>query len=51
LQPCYADLGYKKGDFPVSEKLAADSLALPVHAELAGDEVDYICDSIRSFYA
>src|SRR5579871_1520681 len=51
LQPCYADLGYKKGDFPVSEKLAAESLALPVHAELAADDVDYICDSIRSFYA
>lgn len=51
LQPCYADLGYTKGDFPVSEKLAAESLALPVHSELAADDVDYICDSIRSFYA
>ena len=51
LQPCYADLGYKKGDFPVSEKLAAESLALPVHSELAADDIDYICDSIRSFYA
>ena len=51
LQPCYADLGYKKGDFPVSEKLAAESLALPVHAELAADDVDYICESIHSFYA
>ena len=51
LQPCYADLGYKKADFPVSEKLAAESLALPVHAELADDDVDYICESIHSFYA
>jgi dTDP-4-amino-4,6-dideoxygalactose transaminase len=51
LQPCFSDLGYKKGDFPVSEKLAADSLALPVHAELAGEDIDYICASIRSFYA
>ena len=50
LQPCYADLGYRKGDFPVSEKLAAESLALPVHAELAEDDIDYVCDSIRSFY-
>ncbi len=50
LQPCYAELGYKKGDFPISEKLAAESLALPVHAELATDDVDYICDCIRSFY-
>jgi dTDP-4-amino-4,6-dideoxygalactose transaminase len=50
LQPCYAELGYKRGDFPISEKLAVESLALPVHAELAADDVDYICDSIRSFY-
>ena len=51
LQPCYADLGHKKGDFPVSEKLAAESLALPVHGDLAEDDIDYVCESIRSFYA
>jgi dTDP-4-amino-4,6-dideoxygalactose transaminase len=51
LQPCFADLGYKKGDFPVSEKLATESLALPVHAELDADDIDYIADSIQSFYA
>ena len=51
LQPCYADLGHKKGDFRVSEKLAAESLALPIHSELAGEDIDHICDSIRAFYA
>ena len=51
LQPCFADLGYKKGDFPISEKMAGDSLALPVHAEIAGEDIDYVCDSIRAFYA
>jgi dTDP-4-amino-4,6-dideoxygalactose transaminase len=51
LQPCYEDLGYKHGDFPVSEKLAAESLALPVHSELAADEIEYVCDAVRSFYA
>jgi dTDP-4-amino-4,6-dideoxygalactose transaminase len=50
MQPCFADLGYKKGDFPVSEKMAGDSLALPVHSELAGEDIDYVCDSIRAFY-
>lgn len=50
LQPCFSNLGYKQGDFPVSEKLAAESLALPVQAELSADDIDYICDSIRSFY-
>jgi dTDP-4-amino-4,6-dideoxygalactose transaminase len=47
LQPCFADLGYKKGDFPVSEKLATESLALPVHAEVDADDIDYIADSIQ----
>jgi dTDP-4-amino-4,6-dideoxygalactose transaminase len=51
LQPCFSDLGYKKGDFPVSEKLAGESLALPIHAELSPEDIDYIVDSIQSFYA
>ena len=51
LQPCYSDLGYGKGAFPVSEKLAETSLALPVHSELATEDIDSICDAIRSFYA
>jgi dTDP-4-amino-4,6-dideoxygalactose transaminase len=50
LQPCYADLGLKQGDFPVSEKLAAESLALPIHSELSADDVEYVCESVRSFY-
>jgi dTDP-4-amino-4,6-dideoxygalactose transaminase len=50
LQPCFEYLGYHKGDFPVSERLATESLALPVHAELANDDIDYICQKIRSFW-
>jgi dTDP-4-amino-4,6-dideoxygalactose transaminase len=51
LQPCYAFLGHKKGDFPVSERLAEQSLALPVHSELAADNIEFICETIRAFYA
>jgi dTDP-4-amino-4,6-dideoxygalactose transaminase len=51
MQPCYAVLGYKQGDFPVSEKLASESLALPVHAEIVAEDIDYVCDMIRDFYA
>jgi dTDP-4-amino-4,6-dideoxygalactose transaminase len=50
LQPCYSDLGHRKGDFPVSEQLAGESLALPVQGELAVEDIDYVCDAIRSFY-
>ena len=51
LQPCYAGLGYRKGDFPVSERLAEESLALPIHSELEAEDIDYICDAIRAFHA
>lgn len=50
LQACYLDLGHRKGDFPVSEKLAEESLALPVHSDLPAEDVDYVCETIRRFY-
>jgi dTDP-4-amino-4,6-dideoxygalactose transaminase len=51
LQPCYAFLGYKAGDFPVSEQLAAESLALPIQGELGSDDIEYVCQAIQRFYA
>jgi dTDP-4-amino-4,6-dideoxygalactose transaminase len=51
LQPCYAFLGHKQGDFPVSERLAVESLALPVYSELAAGDIEDICETIRTFYA
>jgi dTDP-4-amino-4,6-dideoxygalactose transaminase len=50
-QKCFEDLGYKTGDFPVSEQCAADSLALPIYTELPGEALEYVCQSIRKFYA
>jgi dTDP-4-amino-4,6-dideoxygalactose transaminase len=49
LQPCYAFLGHKPGDFPVSEKLAEESLALPVYSDLPVDDIDYVCDAICNY--
>lgn len=50
LQKCFKYLGYKKGDFPVSEKVSGQVLALPIYPELTEDEVDYICENILAFY-
>lgn len=50
MQTCFADLGYSSGDFPVSERLANHSLALPVYGELQPDDIEFICDAIRAFY-
>jgi dTDP-4-amino-4,6-dideoxygalactose transaminase len=43
LQPAYSDLGYKIGDFPHAEKLAAEQISLPVYAELTRPEIEQVC--------
>jgi dTDP-4-amino-4,6-dideoxygalactose transaminase len=49
-QECFRYLGYKQGDFPVSEKAAREVLALPIFPELTSGEQDYIVDSIKEYY-
>jgi dTDP-4-amino-4,6-dideoxygalactose transaminase len=51
LQKCFADLGYRPGDFPVSERLATETLSLPVNPEVSGEDIEYICRTIQAFYA
>lgn len=50
LQECYKDLGYKKGDLPVSEELADRVISLPIFPELTESEQDYVVESVREFY-
>jgi dTDP-4-amino-4,6-dideoxygalactose transaminase len=50
LQVCFEDLGYKRGDFPESERAAAEALAIPVYPELGADAQSYVVDTIASFY-
>jgi len=49
LQECFKYLGYKKGDFPESEKAAQQTLAIPVYPDLTRKELDYIIASIKEF--
>lgn len=51
LQKCFADLGYKAGDFPISEKLAEEVLALPANPDVSGEDIRYICRTLAAFYA
>ncbi|MEW6741438.1 MAG: DegT/DnrJ/EryC1/StrS family aminotransferase [Planctomycetota bacterium] len=46
LQPAYARLGYRKGSFPVAERLAAQLLSLPVYPELDDASVAAVCREI-----
>ncbi len=47
LQPCFKYLGYKKGDFPESEKCAKETFAIPVYPELSKKQIDYVVDAIE----
>jgi len=47
LQEAYKNLGYKKGDFPISETCSAELLSLPMFPELTEDEIKKIVEVIK----
>lgn len=49
LQPAYIELGYERGDFPVTEAYAEEIVSLPIFPELDDKKVAYITDAIHEF--
>ena len=49
-QDCFAELGHKKGEFPESERAAAETLAVPIYPELTDEQIAYVAQSIGEFY-
>ena len=49
LQPAYRYLGFKEGDFPVTEKASQEILSLPMFAELSDKQIDEIVEFIKYF--
>jgi dTDP-4-amino-4,6-dideoxygalactose transaminase len=47
LQNAYREAGYKKGDFPVTEKAADEILSLPMFPGLTREQQEYIAETIK----
>src|SRR5204862_352553 len=50
LQQCFEYLGCKAGDYPQSERAAAEALALPIYPELSEEQLQYVVDTIAGYY-
>jgi len=46
LQECFEYLGYKKGDFPVAERVSQEIMSLPMNPYLDDDEIEYISQKV-----
>ena len=47
MQPAYAHLGHKEGDFPVAEELARTELSLPMYSELTDAQMQTVADALK----
>jgi dTDP-4-amino-4,6-dideoxygalactose transaminase len=49
LQPLYAELGHKLGDFPHSERAAQEVLSLPMYPELRSEQISTVANAVAEF--
>ncbi|HEY8483710.1 MAG TPA: DegT/DnrJ/EryC1/StrS family aminotransferase [Longimicrobiales bacterium] len=50
MQECFAELGYKQGDLPVTEQATREVISIPVFPELTSNERNEVVSAIRAFY-
>ena len=50
MQNAYKSERYKQGDFPVTEKLCASVISLPMHTEMDEEQLKYITEGVQSFF-
>jgi len=47
MQECFKYLGYKKGDFPVAERISEEIMSLPMNPYLSDEEIEYISSTLK----
>ncbi|WHZ02384.1 DegT/DnrJ/EryC1/StrS family aminotransferase [Neobacillus sp. YX16] len=50
LQPVFEYLGYREGDFPISEQACKEAVSLPMFPELKAEQQEYVVKKIEEFY-
>jgi dTDP-4-amino-4,6-dideoxygalactose transaminase len=50
VQPCFRFLGYGEGDFPESERAAAEAISLPIYPEITTQDLERVAAAIEEFY-
>lgn len=48
LQKCFAELGYKPGDFPVAERIAAEEMTLPLFPEITPAQIQTVVEALAT---
>ena len=51
LTPAYQSAGWRAGQFPLAEQLAREVLSLPIGPHHTADQIDAVCDAVRSFFS
>lgn len=51
LQPAYSDLGYKRGDFPISEAIHNSVISLPMWPGITEDSIVSVCASLHKVHS
>ena len=47
LQEVYKNLRYKKGDFPIAEKICGQVLCLPIYPHIKREQIEYVCKKLK----
>jgi dTDP-4-amino-4,6-dideoxygalactose transaminase len=50
FQKAFENERYPKGSMPISERLSAEVLSLPIHTEMTSEELEFIVDNVKSFF-